>query len=178
MTGICVHHLDAEGELQDYLLGLPKLHSAYSGANIASHVGTVLRAFGVDNRRLRYFVLDNASNNNTAIVTLASEFGFNPAHRRLRCCAHILNLGAQVVIWGRDREAFENNRADLGDEEKFLEEWRKFGPVGVLFNVIASICTPQARQLFEQLQRDKATTYGTPADEVQVLQLVKPVQTR
>jgi hypothetical protein len=28
------------------------------------------------------------------------------------------------------------------------------------------------------LQRDKATTYGTPADEVQILQLVKPVRTR
>ena len=94
MTGICVHHLDAEGELQDYLLGLPELHSAHSGANIASHVGTVLRAFSVNGRRLGYFVLNNALNNNTAIVTLASEFGFNPAYRRLRCCAHILNLSA------------------------------------------------------------------------------------
>ena len=98
MTGICVHHLDAEGELQDYLLSLPELHGAHSGANIASHVGTVLRAFGVDGRRLGYFVLDNASNNDTAIATLASKFSFNLAYQQLRCCAHILNLSAQVVI--------------------------------------------------------------------------------
>lgn len=178
MTGICVHHLDGEGELQDYLLGLPELHGAHSGANIASRVATVLRAFGMDGRRLGYFVLDNALNNDTAMVTLASEFGFDPAYRRLRCCAHILNLGAQAVIWGRDREAFENNRTSLGDEEKFIEEWRKFGPISVLFDIIASICTPQARQLFEQLQRDEATTYSTPTDEVEILQLVKPVRTR
>jgi hypothetical protein len=98
MIGICVHHLDGDGELQDYLLSLPELHGAHSSANIALHVGTLLRAFGVEGRRLGYFVLDNVSNNDTAMVTLASEFGFDLAHRRLRCCAHILNLGAQVVI--------------------------------------------------------------------------------
>ncbi|KAH8714039.1 hypothetical protein GQ44DRAFT_563049, partial [Phaeosphaeriaceae sp. PMI808] len=60
---------------------------------------------------------------------------------------HILNLGAQLVIWGKDREAYENNVAHLNNEEKFMNEWRKFGPIGVLFDVIASICTPQSRQL-------------------------------
>jgi hypothetical protein len=67
-------------------------------------------------------MLNNALNNDTAIVTLASKFSFDLAYQRLRCCAYILNLSAQVVIWGRDCKAFENNRANLGDEEKFIEE--------------------------------------------------------
>jgi hypothetical protein len=158
--------------LQDYLLGLHELHGAHSGANIASHAGTVLRAFCVDGGRLGYFVLNNASSNNTVMVTLASEFGFDPAHWQLRCCAHILNFGAQVVVWGKDRDALENNGAGLGDEEKFMEEWRKFGLVGVLFDVIA------ARQLFEQLQHssyyqtfDRAVKLHGPIDTYVELKL-------
>ena len=91
-----------------YVLGLPELHGAHSGDNIASVVATTLRTFGVDEQRVGYFVLDNAYNNDTAMSALADDFGFNISHRRLRCCCHILNLGAQVVIWGKDREAYEN----------------------------------------------------------------------
>jgi hypothetical protein len=56
----------------------------------------------------------------------------------------------------------------------FMNEWRKFGPIGVLFDVIASICTPQTRQLLEQLQRDEAEVMGL---EPAIRQLVKPVKT-
>ena len=79
------------------------------------------------------------------------------------------------MIWGKDREAYENEGANLDDEEQFMKEWRKFGPIGVLFNVIASISTPQARQLLEQLQRNEADAIGISAD---VRQLVRPVKTR
>jgi hypothetical protein len=41
-----------------------------------------------------------------------------------------------------------------------MDEWRKYGPVGVLFNVIASICTPQTRQLLKRLQREEAESVG------------------
>ncbi|KAI1521145.1 hypothetical protein PtrSN002B_012428, partial [Pyrenophora tritici-repentis] len=95
--------------------------------------------------------------------------------RRLRCCCHILNLGAQLVIWGKDRSAYENDAAHLDDEEKYMDEWRKYGPIGVLFDVIASICTPQTRQLLERLQRDEAEAIGVTAN---IRQLVKPVKTR
>ncbi|OAF99831.1 uncharacterized protein CC84DRAFT_1051193, partial [Paraphaeosphaeria sporulosa] len=61
---------------------------------------------------------------------------------------HILNLSAQTIIWARDKDSFENQDEDLIAEERFLEEWRKYGPIGVLFDVIASVSTPQAHQLF------------------------------
>jgi hypothetical protein len=87
-------------------------------------------------------VLNNASNNDTAVKSLAEEFSFIASERRLRCCCHILNLGAQLVVWGKDRSAYKNNAAYLKDEEKYIDEWRKYGPISVLFDVIASICTP------------------------------------
>lgn len=124
MTGVCVHHLNADGKLEDYLLGLPELHGQHSGNNIATIVASTLRQFGVDKDRVGYFVLDNAYNNDTAIEALADEFNFYAPYRRLRCCCHILNLGAQTIIWGKDREAYENEGKDLDDEEKFMREWR------------------------------------------------------
>ncbi|KAG9387832.1 Dimer-Tnp-hAT domain containing protein [Pyrenophora tritici-repentis] len=134
---------------------------AHTGNNIAAAATTILRLFGVDNARVGYFVLDNASNNDTAVESLAEEFGFIASERRLRCCCHILNLSAQLVIWGKDRSAYENEAAHLEEEEKYMDEWRKYGPVGVLFDVIASICTPQTRQLLERLQCEEADYFNT-----------------
>ncbi|KAK1914258.1 hypothetical protein P3342_007504 [Pyrenophora teres f. teres] len=139
------------------------------------HSGDNTAAIGVNDTSVGYFVLNNASNNDTAVESLAEEFNFTASERRLRCCCHILNLGAQLVIWGKDRSAYENDAAHLDDEEKYMDEWRKYGPIGVLFDVIASICTPQTRQLLERLQRDEAEAIGVTAN---IRQLVKPVKTR
>jgi hypothetical protein len=37
-----------------------------------------------------------------------------------------------------------------------MKEQRKFGPIGVLFDVITSISTPQTDHLLEQLQLNEA----------------------
>ncbi|KAG9383215.1 Dimer-Tnp-hAT domain containing protein [Pyrenophora tritici-repentis] len=162
-------------QLVGSMLYWPLPTRAHTGNNIAAAATTILRLFGVDNARVGYFVLDNASNNDTAVESLAEEFGFIASERRLRCCCHILNLSAQLVIWGKDRSAYENEAAHLEEEEKYMDEWRKYGPVGVLFDVIASICTPQTRQLLERLQCEEAESLGvTP----HIRQLVKPVKTR
>ena len=113
LTGICVHLIDATGELKDFVLGLPELHGQHSGANIGAVVATTLANFGVDKASVGYFVLDNAYNNDTAVSYLADMYGFEAPERRLRCCCHILNLGAQVIIWGKDRDAYENNGGNL-----------------------------------------------------------------
>jgi hypothetical protein len=42
--------------------------------------------------RRGYFVLDNASNNDTTVAALARHVNFTTAHRRLRCGPHTLNL--------------------------------------------------------------------------------------
>ena len=97
-TGLCVHYLNSEGKLVNHLLGLPELHGAHTSNNIATVATTILRLFSVDNASVRYFVLNNASSNNTVVKSLAEEFGFIASERRLRCCCYILNLGAQLII--------------------------------------------------------------------------------
>jgi hypothetical protein len=56
-----------------------------------------------------------------------------------------------------------------------MKEWRQYGPIGVLFNIIASICTPQSRELLQKLQRVKAESLGKP---VVLRELIRPVKTR
>lgn len=118
---------------------------AHSGDNMATVVATTLQQFGVGYRRVGYFVLDNATNNDAAFATLSSRLDFNPTYRRLRCGPHTLNLIGQVLLWGRDADAFDNEvgaAAELGREHELMEEWRGNGPLGVLLAVIAYIKTP------------------------------------
>lgn len=150
LTGICVYHLDRDGKPRDYILGLPSIIGQHTGVNIAAVVDATLKSFRISTRNLGYFILDNATNNNSAIDALAIKYDFNARYRRLRCACHIINLAAQQIIFSKDHEAFENAEEYLDEEEAFLDEWRKVSPLGVLIDVVASICTPQARQLLEQ----------------------------
>lgn len=198
ITGICVHHLNPAGKPVDYVLGLPALLGAHSGSNVASIVSNTLKQFQIgqlDSKvaRLGYFVVDNATNNDSAVAELAQEFKFSASQRRLRCACHILNLAAQKVLFGRDREAFFDV-ADLAEEERLLAEWRSAGPIGVLLDVISSIVTPQAIQLLakyqrleydqlypsypSQTERDNETPPPLPPPKYRELQIVKPVKTR
>ncbi|KAF2035607.1 hypothetical protein EK21DRAFT_45616, partial [Setomelanomma holmii] len=82
---------------------------------------------------------------------------------------------AQVIIWGKDRDAYENDGGNLDDEEQFMKDWRQYGPIKVLFDIIASICIPQTQQLLQTLQQVEVDALQKP---VQLKELVKPVKTR
>lgn len=56
-----------------------------------------------------------------------------------------------------------------------MQDWRKYGPIGVLFDIIASNCTPQSRQLLQCLQQEQADGLREP---VTLKDLVEPVKTR
>ena len=92
-------------------------------------------------------MLDNASNNDSAIAAMACKIGFDAVQRRLRCGPHTLNLVGQTLIWGKDSDAFDNDVREIGDESDFMSEWRETGPLGVLLSIINSIKTPQQRSL-------------------------------
>ncbi|KAK7179319.1 hAT family dimerization domain protein [Paraphaeosphaeria sporulosa] len=48
LTGICVHHLNESGEVDDCLLGLPVLHGKHSVDNIAEVVSKTLQALEIN----------------------------------------------------------------------------------------------------------------------------------
>jgi hypothetical protein len=68
--------------------------------------------------------------------------GFNATYRRLRCGPHTLNLIGQMLLWGKDADAYNNNTSELTNENKFISEWRRDGALGVLLSVINYIKTP------------------------------------
>ena len=89
-------------------------------------------------------MLDNTTASDKCVNLLANRLflseqaHFNKFHR-LRCIRYILNLVAKGLLFGKDIAAFENEAQTvhkLQQEERELELWRKWGPIGKLHNVI------------------------------------------
>jgi hypothetical protein len=62
------------------LLSLPKLYSAHSGDNVALVMLVIMQSFRVDAKKVGYFVLNNAYNNDTAVIALADEYSFEATY--------------------------------------------------------------------------------------------------
>jgi hypothetical protein len=77
LYGITAAYLDQDQRLQKITLGCPQLSKRHTGENIATEIKEIIKAFELQ-EKLRYFTLDNAANNDTAMADLAGEFGFDP----------------------------------------------------------------------------------------------------
>ena len=121
-------------------------------------------------------MLDNATNNDAAVLRIAEQMGLNATHRRLRCGAHTLNLIGQALLWGNNNDAYDNDSSEAAVESELLRNWREDGPLGVLLSVINYIKTPQQLELFETFQG--LANSELPANQREILAPVKPVVTR
>jgi hypothetical protein len=152
------------------------LHT-HTSERIAEVVNRTLSTYGICPSKLGYFVLDNTTSNDTAITALARLNSFGASHRRLRCGPHTLNLVGQAIIFGKDKDAYDNAVEEHNHEEKFMHEWRKHGPLGVLMDIINYIKTPQQHELFATFQRLANRELPTH-ERLKILEPVKPVVTR
>jgi hypothetical protein len=164
----------------DLPIALPQLTGAHSGEQMAEVICKTTQEFGINPLTVGYLMLDNASNNNSAVLALAQTMGFNATHRRLRCGPHTLNLIGQMLLWGKDSKAYDNNASKFADEDEYMSEWRRDGPLGVLLGVVNYIKTPQQYALFADFQRLAHCEQLTDAlaNERRILEPVKPVVTR
>ncbi|KAI1523680.1 Dimer-Tnp-hAT domain containing protein, partial [Pyrenophora tritici-repentis] len=174
--GVVAHYVNSAGDLIDLPIALPQLTGAHTGEKIAEVVSKTLQQFGINSRTVGYFMLDNATNNDTAVLSIAQQMDLTAAHRRLRCGAHTLNLIGQALLWGSNNDVYDNDRSELAVESELLRNWREDGPLGVLLSVINYIRTPQQLELFEKFQR--IANAELLADQREVLAPVKPVVTR
>ena len=124
-----VHVMDANHQHRSFLLALPPQDERHTGVNIAANIKKIFESFGIDTKRIGYFMADNADNNDTCIRDLSISLEFQEYHRRLRCMGHIINLVACMVLFGVNPDAFEEEIQ--ADEELVtqLKLWRKIGPV-------------------------------------------------
>jgi hypothetical protein len=178
--GIVAHYVNSQGDIMDLPIALPQLTGAHSGEMMASVVTQTLKHFRVDPASIGYFVLDNASNNDTTVDAIAQKMGFNAVHRRLRCGPHTLNLIGQILLWGKESNSYNNNPAEFVAEGEYVSEWRRDGPLGVLMAIVNYIKTPQQYALFADFQRlaHRELPVDAPTDKRNILEPVKPVVTR
>lgn len=182
LLGVVVHYLSSDYQLRTVLLALRDTMASHTGANMNDILQEVLSEYQIT--KVAYFAADNAPNNDTAIGFLAKEPAWKevikPKAARLRCAGHIYNLVCQAMLFGVDEDAiadFEDpsdsqatsdtsttstqavNDFEVtfkyGDEEAWLQAWRKKGPVGKLHNIITDIKAYGARRrLFNTKQQE------------------------
>jgi hypothetical protein len=134
-------------------INLPQLTGAHTSKRLAKVITLTLTNYSITLAKLSYFVLDNASNNNTAVAALARSFNFILSYWRLRCSPYTLNLVSKIIIFSRDKGAYDNASGNLDNKERFLQEWRKDRLLGTLIAIINYIETPQQYDLFSNFQK-------------------------
>jgi hypothetical protein len=75
------------------MLAFKEITNCHDGEAIAANVLAVINNYNLRDK-VGFFVLDNASSNDTAVAVLRETLQFDPKVRRLRCVGHILNLVA------------------------------------------------------------------------------------
>ena len=64
--------------------------------------------FNITLNNLGFFVLDNATNNDTTLFKLSKSIKFDPKERRLRCIGYIINLIAEQYLFSQDSKSFKD----------------------------------------------------------------------
>jgi hypothetical protein len=73
-----------------------------------------LNHFSITNNNLRFFILDNTTNNNITLTELSKSIDFDPVEQRLRYIGYILNLIAKQYLFGQDAASFEKDFKAIG----------------------------------------------------------------
>jgi hypothetical protein len=69
--GIVAHFATVDGDVVDMPIDRPQLTGAHTGEKLAEVITITLATYCITAEKLEYFVLDNASNNDTAVAALA-----------------------------------------------------------------------------------------------------------
>ncbi|KAM4055626.1 restless-like transposase [Hirsutella rhossiliensis] len=109
ILGVVAMWIDATGKRRSTVLGMRRVHGEHSGENLGSTVLELLTEYDIGGDQIGYFMLDNASSNDTAVEFILKELcpWMKPQqrrHRRLRCLGHIVNLCCQAFLMGRNCE--------------------------------------------------------------------------
>jgi hypothetical protein len=98
IIAIVAHYIDRHGARQTKLLAMRRLEGEHTGTNIAQAVLNVVGEYRIGSR-IGYFMLDNASSNDTAVDLILKTLypkmtEKQRKRRRLRCLGHVVNLAA------------------------------------------------------------------------------------
>ena len=87
----------------------------YTNINITEGVIAVIKDFGIKNKQIGYFILDNTTNNNIVIMAIIKEFNFNPIKCRLYCLGYIINIITRHLLYSYNLDLFKAEDIVLKD---------------------------------------------------------------
>ncbi|RKK51753.1 hypothetical protein BFJ69_g17925 [Fusarium oxysporum] len=181
ILGVIAMWIDTTGKRRTTVLGIRRVYGEHTGENLGSVVLELLKEYDIGGDEIGYFMLDNASSNDTAVGFILKELcpwmdSKQRRHRRLRCLGHIVNLCCQAFLMGRNCEkylAMLEKHYQRGDYAKVEELWKRFGCLGRLHNLVRYIrLTPQRREEFA------AIIIGGDLSEFDGLELIQNNSTR
>ena len=166
LIAIIGHWTASDLSLKTVLLAIREIDGSHSGENIGGKVFEVIQEYGVV-PNLGYCVLDNASNNDTALNIIAKLMfeSYNiiydvPSHR-LRCLGHIVNLVVKSLLFG------DKSQYTVGYVNDIVPDDMYNGTLYKLHVVINHIrITPQRRHLYYS---EHAATLGS-SPEFRIIQ--------
>ncbi|RFN45157.1 putative ac transposase [Fusarium flagelliforme] len=181
ILGVIAMWIDTTGKRRTTVLSIRRVYGEHTGENLGSVVLELLKEYDIGGDEIGYFMLDNASSNDTAVGFILKELcpwmdSKQRRHRRLRCLGHIVNLCCQAFLMGRNCEKYLaklEKHYQRGDYEKVEELWKEFGCLGRLHNLVRYIrLTPQRREEFA------AIIIGGDLSEFDGLELIQNNSTR
>lgn len=142
--GVVAHWIDEHQQLKTALLSLPRIIGERTGEAIARIILNVLSFYEIESK-VGCFQLDNASNNDTYIDTVALKIKHvKKLEHRLRCLGHVINLVVKATIFGEGLSKLQKDLAGASDNEDF-DIWRKQGGIGKLHSLVKYINRTEAR---------------------------------
>jgi len=134
---ICAHFINEEYKLEHCLLGFWKVNSAKSGQLIAEITANVINDYEIG-QNLGAFMMDNATDNNTMLKELATQFDINVGYLHLQCLGHIINLVIKALLFGKGISKLKRKLAGALYNKAF-KIWNGIGPIGKLHNICVYI---------------------------------------
>lgn len=159
---------------------MDEVDGAHSGENICKAFLHIANDYEI-RHKLGYFMMDNASNNDTFMDFISKEqhnlgLEYDPEERQLCCNGHVINLSVQSFLFGDSENALQDTGVNPATIEMEMDEWRKLGPLGKAHNIaVYSRLNPQRIKRFRELsgglliQRDNSTRWNSWADMLESL---------
>ncbi|KAF7444167.1 Dimer-Tnp-hAT domain containing protein [Pyrenophora tritici-repentis] len=139
ILGVVAMWINTTGMRRVTALGMRRIYGEHTGENLGSVVLELLEEYDISGDQIGYFMLDNASANDTAVEFILKDL-----------CPWMKSK--QRVPYGRNCEKYLaklEKHHQRGDYTKVEELWKKFGCLGRLHNLVRYIrLTPQRRKEF------------------------------
>ena len=134
---ICAHFISKEYKLEYCLLGFWKVNGAKSSQLIVEIIVNVINDYKIG-QNLGAFIIDNATDNDTILKELVTQFDINVGYLHLRCLSYIINLVIKALLFSKGVSKLKQKLAGAL-YNKVFKIWNGIGLISKLYNICVYI---------------------------------------